>query len=445
MASIANDPGGRRRILFVDKDGDRKAIWLGKVSKRLAEEIKGRVEGINAAAIAGCSIDGETAEWLARIGDPLHAKLATVGLVTPRHKTAPKEQARLGDFLESYIAGRTDVKERTRLNLDAARRRLVAFFGSDKPLDEITAGDAKDWTIDLKKDYAQATVAGMIVKAKQFFASALDRELIAKNPFAKIKPPSQANEARKFFVNLEVASKVLDACPDAEWRLLFALSRFGGLRCPSEHFALKWNDLDWERNRFRVTSPKTAHHEGKGERWVPIFPELRPYFEEAFELAAEGAIYIINRYRDVDQNLRTQLRRIIRKAGLDPWTRVWHNLRSSRETELAGRFPVHVVCAWMGHAALIAQKHYLQVTEQDFQLAADPNSAPNSALTAQNTAQHRARTERAPNEKTPQFAGFSGDSSVISAVGEYPRQDSNLQPSVQEFKERHCPELSKSV
>src|SRR5262249_30555272 len=153
----------------------------------------------------------------------------------------------------------------TRLNLDAARRRLVVFFGSDKPLEEITAGDAKDWIIDLKKDYAQATVAGMIVKAKQFFASALDRELIPKNPFAKIKPPSRANEARKFCVSWKAASKVLDACRDAECRLLFALSRFGGLRCPSEHFALKWNDVDWERNRFRVTSPKTAHHEGKGE------------------------------------------------------------------------------------------------------------------------------------------------------------------------------------
>jgi integrase len=54
--------------------------------------------------------------------------------------------------------------------------------------------------------------------------------------------------------------------------------------------ALKWSDVDWERNRFRVTSPKTEHHEGKGERWVPIFPELRPFLEEAFELAAERSV-----------------------------------------------------------------------------------------------------------------------------------------------------------
>jgi hypothetical protein len=44
-------------------------------------------------------------------------------------------------------------------------------------------GDAKDWAISLKQDYSSATVAGMIVKAKQFFQAAIDRELIGKSPF----------------------------------------------------------------------------------------------------------------------------------------------------------------------------------------------------------------------------------------------------------------------
>ena len=56
----------------------------------------------------------------------------------------------------------------------------------------------------------------------------------------------QANKAREFFVTHEMPTKVLEACPDAEWRLLFALSRFAGLRCPSEHLALRWADINWE-------------------------------------------------------------------------------------------------------------------------------------------------------------------------------------------------------
>src|SRR5438067_527772 len=82
MASIANDPGGRKRILFTDRHGQRRTIWLGKVSKKTADETKNRVELINTAAIAGHAIDSDTADWLAKIADWLHEKFAHVGLVT---------------------------------------------------------------------------------------------------------------------------------------------------------------------------------------------------------------------------------------------------------------------------------------------------------------------------------------------------------------------------
>lgn len=87
---------------------------------------------------------------------------------------------------------------------------------------------------------------------------------------------------------LRLADKVLNACPDGDWRLIFALCRFGGLRCPSEVSRLRLNDVDWGRDRFLVHSPKTEHHEGKASRWVPIFPELRPHLEEAWETAEPG-------------------------------------------------------------------------------------------------------------------------------------------------------------
>ena len=44
-------------------------------------------------------------------------------------------------------------------------------------------------------------------------------------------------------------------------------------------------------------------------------------------------------------------------------------MRASRATELVKDFPEHVVTAWMGHSKRIAQKHYLQVTEEDYKQA----------------------------------------------------------------------------
>jgi len=156
------------------------------------------------------------------------------------------------------------------------------------------------------------------------------------------------------------------ACPDAEWRLIIVLCRIGGLRCPSELQPLTWGDVDWENNRLTVHSPKTEHHAGGESRVIPIFPELLPHLEEACDQAVPGEENIITRYRTYNTNLGTQLGRIIKRAGLKPWPRLFSNLRATRQTELAARFPLHVVCEWLGNSAPIADKHYLQVTDQDY-------------------------------------------------------------------------------
>ncbi len=103
---------------------------------------------------------------------------------------------------------------------------------------------------------------------------------------------------------------------------------------------------------------------------IPIFPELCPYLEAVFDKAEPG-MYVLPafRTRGAAVNLRTRLERIILRAGLIPWPRLWQNLRSARETELADQFPAHVVCQWIGNSELVAKKHYLQVTDEHYRQA----------------------------------------------------------------------------
>ena len=147
---------------------------------------------------------------------------------------------------------------------------------------------------------------------------------------------------------------------------------------PSEALQLRWGDIHWDQGRFTVTSSKTEHHEGHETRQVPIFPELLPHLREAFEQAEPGAEFCITRYRDQKVNLRTRLLWIIKRAGLQPWPKLWQNLRSTRETELADQFPAHVASAWIGNSIAVAVKHYLQVTEDHFKQAAQ-NAAQKSS------------------------------------------------------------------
>src|SRR5665213_3778091 len=387
MASIGKDPNGYRRILFVAGDGSRKTIRLGKATAKQAEAFKVKLEALATGAITG-SIDDETARWLAALDETMHARLAAVGLANGREhgKTS------LGDLIDAFF-DHLQVKPITRLGYQTTKSGLLEHFKAATPAGTITSLQADQWRAKLKTDgLAEATIGKRIKLARQIFKQGVRWKMIGDNPFADVKAGASTNKARQRFISAADAAKVLDACPDAQWRLLFALSRFAGLRCPSEHLALTWADVDWEHNRIRVTCSKTEHHEGRGERFVPIFPELRPHLLAAFEEAEPGSQYVITKARQAGVNLRTQFTRIIRRAGLTPWPRLFHNLRATRQTELSETFPAHVVCQWIGNTERVAQNHYLQTTDAHFEKAVAMLESPHPKA-AQIPAQYTAVTQ----------------------------------------------------
>jgi len=373
MASVTTRQNGHRWIQFFDQRGKRQTLRLKRATAKGAAEICRRVELLLAARLSGTSLDRETAEWLAAREIKFRKRLAKLGLIDKPEEIAadePQEDVTLGIWLGRYLAKRTDVSPNTRRIWTQTATRLEQFFGKDRLLASLTRGDANDWRLSLlAEELADASVRKHCGFAKHFLAQAVDHEIIATNPFGKLVSAPVGNEDRQYFVTRQETQKLLDACPDAEWRLIVALSRFGGLRCPSEHFALTWDDVNWAEDRLHVTSPKTKRHEGHKSRTVPIFPELKKYLDEAWAAVEDGAVYVINRHRMNAGNLRTQLARIVRRAGLTPWPRITHNLRSSRQTELEESFPSHVVCRWIGNSPAVARKHYLQVTDEHFQKA----------------------------------------------------------------------------
>jgi hypothetical protein len=154
---------------------------------------------------------------------------------------------------------------------------------------------------------------------------------------------------------------------------------------------------------MRVHAPTQENDESGGERWIPLFRELVPLLEEAFEHAEAGAVHFITRYRDTSANLRTGLNRIRRRAGLENWERPWHNLSATRHTELSAEFPLHVVCARMGNMLDVAAE-YIQVKKEDLQ-----RGAKSGAVAVHFPLQQVAaptRTEAPEMQKTPVEPGF---------------------------------------
>lgn len=373
MASISRE-GDTRRIQFQGHDGSRKTLRLGRVPQKAAEAILVRVEALLAARLSGLPLDRQTAAWLPSIGEDLRDRLARVGLIEPQ------KQTRLGEFLRNYVLARTDVKPATLEVWMQPCRNLIEFLGDEKPLRDITQGDGerfKEWL--LTQSLAPATMAKRISFARTFLHTARKHRFIDVNPFDELKLPGGDASARQSEITLEMTDKLL-AVASPTWRTIIALARLGGLRCPSEVLSLEWRHVDFEKGLIAVQSPKTSRYAGKASRTIPMFSALRPHLLEAFELAEPGATHVVGGGHLAKANgptgwkncnLRTTFEKIIRRAGLDPWPRLFHNLRSTCETDLlkAG-FGNHVVAAWMGHSVKVSLQHYAQVTTGDFERAA---------------------------------------------------------------------------
>ena len=105
------------------------------------------------------------------------------------------------------------------------------------------------------------------------------------------------------------------------------------------------------------------------------------------------------------------------------WPKLFHNLRASRETRLAGDYPLHVVCEWIGNSALIAPKHFLQVTEENCEQAAQ--------IPAQSAAKRDRQPETAETDEDGNVREIRHVHLMASSVNtyEYAWRDSNPQPS----------------
>ena len=406
MASVEKDGQGYR-VRFIDHNKERKAIRLTGINKANAQTIAHHVQQLVNWKKTGLTLDSQTADWIAKkVGPELYDKLSNAGLIEPR------EASTLGMFLKGYLLRRANVKPATMRKWQSAVNHLIEHLGENRDLRSINAGHADEFRSFLySQSQAENTVRRYCGLAKQFFRAAQRRKLIDDNPFSDQVAAVTGNAAKFHFITRDDTAKLLKACLDHQWKMIVALTRFGGLRCPSEVLALKWEDINWLEKRFTVTSSKTEHHEGGASRVVPLFPELAEILNEGYELEFQrlnehlpgkaGVVCgpVITRYRDSMQNLRSTFLKLIRRAGLQPWPKLFQNLRSTRETELAETFPLQAVTAWIGNSQLVAAKHYLQLRDEHFDRASVEVTHPTSKQQGEGHSQGHNASEAEQTDK----------------------------------------------
>ena len=351
MASLVKLKTGAFRIT-ITRGEQQKTVHLGKVNKKTAELVLSMVERIISSQSAGVSLDAESARWTASIDDNLHGKLVKAGVLSERQRRT------LSKFVADYIAERRDWKPATLAAFRTATKKIKDYFGKDTLLESVTAEQCHKYKAKLLSEYSQGYTAKQVERAKNIFTIAQKRKLITENPFEDVTAGRRNNRDKMYFVTIEESRSLIDACNSPKQRLIIALARYGGLRCPSELVGLKWSEVNWKRNRFIVHSPKTEG-QGKAKRTVPIFKELYPFFREAFDVAPEGVDRVFPEIAP-QKSLGSFIVKLATKADIVLWVKPFQNMRSTRATELIEVYPAHIVNAWMGHTEAVAMEYYRQ-------------------------------------------------------------------------------------
>ncbi|WP_146516635.1 tyrosine-type recombinase/integrase [Rubripirellula amarantea] len=385
-----NDKSWSWRIRF-QLAGEEKTIRISKRSKRDAELFRRNLEDLVQAKQFAVSIRPELAQWQRELDPKIRLKLQYAGVIDGVIGVDFKKIRTIEAWCDHYINARADIAESTKENFRQVKRLLIEKFGVDKLVTKLKPADAVAWRRWLvARPMAPSTVSKHSKRAKQLFKEAVQIELIHTNPFEVLKGGDESNADRQWFVTEEDSQAILKKCPTLQWKLIFVLARYAGMRCPSEITRLSLEDILLDKGQMRIRSPKT------GIRYCPIFPEIRPILlaqmdltERIMEVSDGRLVYP----HGVDVNLSTTMAKIIERAGVARWPRLFNNLRSTRRTELEDAHPAHVVDAWMGHDSKTAKKHYLQVTDKHVAKAtgqhlhnskvtdpkSDPRDAKNSA------------------------------------------------------------------
>lgn len=355
------------------------------MSQKAAHIVSCHIDHIVQSQRHGTRLDESTAAWLRTADKAILKRLTRYKLVNSYSDPT------LAEFAETFLAAkRLDRAWRTIHSLTVTTHWLTTYFGESRRVSQVSSADAKEFHAWMKeqtikrtdpetgndiesKRWNENTIGRLMGRAREFFNDAMERELIARNPFKLRSISVGVGAAKKDYIARETIRKVIEVCPDAEWRLLFAFSRFAGVRMPSEIRDLTWQDINWESNSIRIKSPKTAH-QGKAERYFPILDEFRQELNEAYDAAPENAIFVFAALRK-HTNLGTTARKYVRRAGFTPWDKFWNALRASCETDLMDRFGIRKACQWIGNTPNIALKNYSLTRREDFIEAGNQVSA----------------------------------------------------------------------
>lgn len=286
--------------------------------------------------------------------------------------TRPSEvNMTMRQFVQDIWAPTLDVEDQTKIDYETIYNSHIDPEFGHRAIASITPADIQKWRVKLKNS---ASATGNILKDTyiekltnqlgQIFRSAIDNEVVHKNPMTKIKRRKPKSEKRVVPLSMETVKALADGFAP-RWRIVVWIGFFTGMR-PSEVLGLTWDRLDFDTQEITVDRQLSRNpgkifgdhlKTSKSYRKIPFSPYLQQMLIEHKEKHGLGPEMLILqnrsgnvwRYRDASAMFRD----IARPLGFDKGEGL-HQLRHTCASVLIklGNNAKQIQ-EWLGHESIL--------------------------------------------------------------------------------------------
>lgn len=318
-----------------------QAVWYTSAGRRRAKSLGSKDAVSRAEALRKCR------------------EIERTHLIHPGAADAGKSPT-LTAWERAYLGSATDLKEGTLALKRQTFNALRDHFG-DVRLDRITRAGAAAFRAALTaRGISLATVARYIRDAKTIAAAAVAQDLLIINPFDRVSGSAPGIAKDWHYVSLADLERLLDAVPTVQWRALIGLCRLAGLR-RGEALRLRREDVDEVTRTMEVWPEEGVEGTKQAHRTVPITPRLAEILREAIDAIPDEEHRLC--WGISEPNLNRDVLVYLDRAKIPRYSKPFHTLRKNLESDWMAEHPAPAVCAWLGHTAAVAMKHYHRPTE----------------------------------------------------------------------------------
>jgi integrase/recombinase XerD len=220
------------------------------------------------------------------------------------------------------------------------------------------------WLYD--QEFADKTVQGAVILAKQLFKWAWKQKLVSDYQLAAVSfPKARAKEQPCF--NSEQADAIINKATGEE-KLAFALLAYAGLRI-GEVEQLHWEDIKADNGKYKMIHIRKGGSNGttkdKDERFVPVHPTVARYLGPAIERT--GMVF----KNITERKLLGRVKKLSHLCGFtNPEKYKLHSFRHHFASLCANRrVAERKALSWLGHSSSKMLELYYHLNDDESQKA----------------------------------------------------------------------------